>query len=542
MASPTRFGILGRNLAVAASLFAVILWSQWRLNAYAAEFLVDEPYHLVSGMVVHDYLVQAFGKNPLAYLRDYHGHYPLVGIGHWGPAFYGIEALWMLAMPATKGSVLLFSALIAAGLAFTIFLFSLPRLGLFAALFAAFGYVLCAITQEAESELLLDVPVAASCFAAMIVYERYIATEQARWNIAFALIAAFAVLIKGNGFALCFLPPLRLLLGWRFAIMRRLSFWLPVPIVLVLAGPWYAMTHGMVSAGFRFETGVSYAWTSLTANGTTLVRDFGWPALAIALASLSIWRRADLRGPLALLLAVILFQLLAPAAIQPRYLSPMLPPLLILIAAGGSALCDAAGRILPDGVARTLPPVLFAGLLATITLRGEAVVVKPLLHLDAAAEQIRAALPAGNPVVLVATDLSVENGVIAELAIRDPRRPSMFAVRASKLLGGGGFNTDDYTPRWQTPEQVMRALDDYAIPLVLFRRHIKDQRRGLAQRDLQHLEQIEAAQRMFPDRWELIYRDEDTEPEILLFRLRGNDSRTLDAGKLLAVTAPKGLE
>jgi hypothetical protein len=88
----------------------------------------------------------------------------------------------------------------------------------------------------------------------------------------------------------------------------------------------------------------------------------------------------------------------------------------------------------------------------------------------------------------------------------------------------------------------MRALDDYAIPLVLFRRHIKDQRRGLAQRDLQHLEQIEAAQRMFPDRWELIYRDEDTEPEILLFRLRGNDSRTLDAGKLLAVTAPKGLE
>ena len=53
--------------------------------------------------------------------------YPLVGIGHWGPAFYGIEALWMLPMPATKGSLLILSAVIAAGLALAIFRFAAPR-------------------------------------------------------------------------------------------------------------------------------------------------------------------------------------------------------------------------------------------------------------------------------------------------------------------------------------------------------------------------------------------------------------------------------
>ena len=530
-----------RDLSVAAVLLVTVIWTQWRLNAYAAEFLVDEPYHLVSGLFVHDYLVRALGQNPLAYLRNYHGHYPLVGIGHWGPVFYGVEAVWLLLMPAAKWSLLLLAACCAATLAWAIYRFAARRIGLSGALFAAFGFVLCAIVQTTNSELLLDMPVALVCFAAMLAYERYLVTLSAGWSVVFGLVAAFGMLIKGNAMALALMPPLRILLGGQYRVMLRWSFWLPVPIVLILAGPWYVMTIGLVTPGFRFEPGFDFVWTAMRANGGFLLVSLGSPVLLALMPGLTVLRRARLEGPLALSLAVAAFQLAVPAAIQERYLIVLLPSLLILAGAGGTVLCDGVARRLKGVPVWPLAPVLFAVLLAIVAVRGADALVKPVLHLGAAADQIRAALPPGNPVVLVATDISVENGMIAELALRDPRRPSVFAVRGSRLLGAGGFNTDEYEPRWRTPQEVMAALDDYAIPLVLFRRHIADHRRGLVQRDLGHIRQLAAAMTMFPERWELIYRDDGTDPEILVFRVRGNFGRPIDVAKLLAVTAPKGL-
>src|ERR1019366_1156413 len=67
---------------VAILLLALVIVLQIRSNAYVAEFGIDEAAHYVSGLMVHDYLRDGMGS-PVAFLRNFHSHYPLVGIGHW---------------------------------------------------------------------------------------------------------------------------------------------------------------------------------------------------------------------------------------------------------------------------------------------------------------------------------------------------------------------------------------------------------------------------------------------------------------------------
>lgn len=45
----------------------------------------------------------------------------------------------------------------------------------------------------------------------------------------------------------------------------------------------------------------------------------------------------------------------------------------------------------------------------------------------------------------------------------DRSGPSLFAVRGSRLLGGGGYNNRDYLPRFATPAEVALEIDRYAI-------------------------------------------------------------------------------
>jgi hypothetical protein len=117
----------------------------------------------------------------------------------------------------------------------------------------------------------------------------------------------------------------------------------------------------------------------------------------------------------------------------------------------------------------------------------------------------------------------------------DPNPPGLFAVRGSRLLGGGGYNNSEYEPLFQTPEQVMAQIDEFAIPLVLFRSTGKAG-------EWAHLQQIGEAQPLYPDRWQLVYRSLNPAGNIFLFRIRGNDAKTADLAKLAALSAPRSLQ
>jgi hypothetical protein len=153
--------------------------------------------------------------------------------------------------------------------------------------------------------------------------------------------------------------------------------------------------------------------------------------------------------------------------------------------------------------------------------------------LEAAAQAWANRLPA-NPSVLVVSDGAAEGAAVAALAEGDPARPSLFAVRGSRLLGGGGYNRADYLPRYATPQAVMAAIDAYAIPLVILRTQDSGD-------EWAHVGQVAEVARIFAEQWELIWHDAGPGYEVRLFRIKDNAARIAAFSKLRELSAPQHL-
>jgi hypothetical protein len=354
-------------------------------------------------------------------------------------------------------------------------------------------------------------------------------------------------LVKGNAGCLALLPPLAIALSRRWDLIRKPAFWLPIPIVLVLCGPWYAVTHGMVEAGFRWASGWEYFGLSLAMNTAFLLAAAGVPASVCAVHSLSttlLARRAQDVPPLqitcvALVLALVLFQALVPVAIEARYVIPALPPLLILAVFGFRRLREA---VVAHGRATRRPAlaaltVAAIGLIAVADLgvRTHFTSPRPDVGIRAAVPAIRGAMLPVNPVVLIVSDAVGEAAAVSELLMSEPGQPQMFALRGSRILAGGGYNNTDYVTRYTTTADVMAALDALNVPLVLLRDDPYPRVRW------GHVNQMEQAIRDYPARWKLIYEDTSVSPPVRLYALPEHSTIPADTARLRAVAGPRTL-
>jgi hypothetical protein len=516
-------------------LAGLILALQIASGAYHCEIGEDESSHYVSGLLLHDYVASGFAQSPLAYLRIFHAHYPLVGIGHWPPFYYLVEAAWMLLFSPSRASVLLLSAAVTLATALVLYAILARRHGPLVAFVAAAIFIAAPIVQAGSQTVMLDVPNALVCLGAMLAYVRYLASGRAWDSALFAALAFVAMMVKGNGACLALLPPCAILLGRRFDLLRRGSFWLPLPIVGVLAAPWYVLTYRKAAAGFRFTWGFDYVALATTNNFDFLRNTIGLPIVLLGAAGfVLVALRPRAGGPIAvgaasLFAAVWIFQTVVPAALQDRYLAPALPPLLILAAHALGTLLD---RLAPD---RLRAPLL-AGLLGLAFVPTTATLVrKEHSGIIEAVRQILAHPVPNNPAVLLAADSLEEAEAVVEIAMHDRNRPNLFAVRGSRLLGGGGYNNADYEPRYHSVAEVMAAIDAQTIPIVLVRA-------GGGPREWEHVRQVVAATAAYPDRFQPLGRvDLPDEAPVLLYRIAGNDTRPADVANLLALSAPHGL-
>jgi Dolichyl-phosphate-mannose-protein mannosyltransferase len=522
-------------LLAATLLAALILALQIASGAYHCETIVDESSHYVSGLMLHDYVLSGLAQSPLAYIRIWHAHYPLVAIGHWPPFYYLVEAAWMLAFSPTRTSMLLLSACVTLATALLLYASLARRAGPLVAAAAAGVFVAAPMVQAGTQMLMLDVPTALACLLAMLAYVRYLDRARARDAVLFAVLAVIAMMVKGNGACLALLPPCAMLIGRRFDLLRRVSFWLPLPIVGVLAGPWYFLTYDRAAAGFRFAWGLDFAALAATSNFGYLRDSLGLPIVLLAAAGLldvaARPRRAGTVavGAAALFAAVWMFQVAVPASLQDRYLAPALPPLLILAAHALATMLE------PLAPPRMRAPLAACILGLAFLLTSAALVRKQHSGVMEAVTQILAHPVPGNPAVLISADQLEETQAIMEIALRDTDRPHLFAVRGSRLLGGGGYNARDYQPRFHTVAEVMAAIDAQAIPIVLLRA-------GDGPCAWEHVCQMRAATAAYPDRWHLLGRvDVPDKPPVLLYRIVGNETRPADAASLLALSAPRGL-
>jgi hypothetical protein len=86
--------IKAESVAVFAALLGSVVILQVLAGAYASGFggYPDEPAHLVSSLMVRDFLAGLDFRHPWQFAQQYYFHYPKVAIGVWPPGFMPLSA------------------------------------------------------------------------------------------------------------------------------------------------------------------------------------------------------------------------------------------------------------------------------------------------------------------------------------------------------------------------------------------------------------------------------------------------------------------
>jgi hypothetical protein len=137
--------------AVTLVLAALAVGLQLKSLCYSVDLGNDDTSHYISSLAIHDYLLSGLGSSPVAFIKSYHSHYPLVGIGHWGPLYYFVVALWILVFSASLASVLALSVTVTTATALGIYAFARQAVGLSPALFAACAFVLAPLVDTVRA-------------------------------------------------------------------------------------------------------------------------------------------------------------------------------------------------------------------------------------------------------------------------------------------------------------------------------------------------------------------------------------------------------
>lgn len=451
------------DVAVLAGFVAMCLLAQSYQQPSQVRFgtHADEAAHVITSLMIRDYAVSGFHLSPRAFAEQYYLAYPKVAFGIWPPLYHVVAAGWMLVVPASYGGVSLLVATILGTVAFLVYRALRPAQPCWLAIAGGVWCLGMAPIRQWMSSVTLDALVALLCFFAMWVFARFLSTGRGRTAALFALISSAAILTKYNAAALVLLPPLAVIALRRWELIRNRHLWLSALIVLGLITPWFAWQWRLVGVAADPGSQPLRAWAASVINARQIWQ-MGTPILALcAIAALVRALRPGARHAevavcsASLLSATWMLHSLVYPITHSRYLM-VCAPCLAVLAVDGLSLLQARSR--PTAVA-----LITAALLFPSTSRGAA----EATQFQTVAEQLMARPSTAHSVTLVCADAAGEGAFIAEMALRDPARPSVFVLRASKLLADSTWMSVDYRLRFQTPEAVAQLLDRARVSAVV---------------------------------------------------------------------------
>jgi hypothetical protein len=430
----------------------------------------DEPSHFLNGYFVADYIAHHFGSNPMGAATDFYIHYPKISIGHWPPAYYGILGLVFLVLPPTLPVIfavnVLFAALPAIGVAAALSMLADRR----AALAGALVYAVTPLVFEGYVMFMADQPLTACLVAATAVWIAF--SVRPGWGSAlvFALLAATAVLIKGNGWLVVFIPVFHILLTANWKLLLSVRLYVAAALAAAIVVPWYVLTAKIAADGFNYQAGLPYATKALLYNLQALGRNVtpvgGLLALYAIVAEFRVRRADPLRwtivsAVISLVLATLLLQSLVPVDIVERYMAPALPAVVVLAVLGAVRLLS---RLRAGASAPTLAGVALAIVLA----------VPGIVHLaqrapkaDTGIAAVTDRLAAAKPVLTVIDgSASTEGWFIADMAVHDNALRG-YVVRASKLLADSNFMGTTYNLKYHDTADVLAELHRLGVQHVV---------------------------------------------------------------------------
>lgn len=483
LGNPSRFGMAGLfvALAVLGALFHFASGSVGsELGAHP-----DEAAHFVTGLMVRDYLVSGFHESPLHYADEYYRHYPKIGLGVWPPFFYVFQAIWTLGSPGDVEAVLRLIYLLGLGLALLTGWWLWKEYGWLEAVTGPVLLMALPLVQMYSNMVMAEMLSALLMFGAAGYFACYMEREKWTDAIGFGALAGMAIMTKGTGLALAFVPPLAMLFARRLDLLKQKPLWTAALIVLVIAAPWTWHFRNQGRGGWE-EPSPSVHFTKMAIGfyGTEIcVAVGGLLALLALLGAVSLFLPRTPKPPiaycsLALVLGVWIFQCLTPVGLEARHLMPAMPALIILAMTGLRLKTDRWPMGARLGIAGAVLVVFFLSPLAGSAgtppgygLIGNNVALSPFRipkkewhGFTAVAQQVLA-----NHLrhTLVASDARGEGMYIADMATLVPDRLSCTVDRASKTLASSTWSGGTYHAFYTDPAQVEAALVKSGVEAVI---------------------------------------------------------------------------
>jgi len=497
-------------ICVFATAFLVVLLLQSRWNAPRNEFGVhpDEAGHYVTGLMVRDYVTNGFPGSPVGFARTYYGHYPKVAIGQWPPMFYVCQAAWTLVFGVSRASILMFLAACTSLLAVAVYRGAEEALGWWGAATAVCFVLANHFVQRYSCMLMTEVLLSFVMLCAALAWGRFQDTRQSRYSILFGVLASCAILTKGSGYALAFVPPLSVAIGRRWDLPRQRAFWVPLAIVVLLCAPWTLFTIGQVRGTWLADAPtLSFTVRAIPFFLHWIWYPTRWGLLGLAIAGVAVtvgprkWRltEGDIGGRWAALAAlatgVYLLNILLPTGFAPRHLTPLYAPLGMFAAAA----CVGIARLLVQrGVRRR---VAIGGLVilaaAFLACRVILVPLRADYGFRPAVVDLLTDPALSGATFFISSDSSGEGQFISELAMREAR-PRSTVLRASKEVADATWLGGDYELRFESTDEFLAHLAQRDVTIV-----IVDQGTSGTER-FPHHDFVEDAVAMHPQHFERI--------------------------------------
>jgi hypothetical protein len=464
--------------AALVAFFAAAILLQFLSGAYESEFgaHADEPAHVVTSLLVRDYLASGFTQSPMRYAERYYAHYPKAALGHWPPVYYTLQAVWNLIFPATRASILMCHALITALLAALLFHWARERFPPLVALAAGFWLLSQPLIQWLNSTVMLDIAVALFALAAVLAFAEYLHAPgwcAAAW---FGWWSILAILTKGTGMALALLPLAGLLLARRAGLIARGSFWLPALLVLVVCGPWYWFAPQALQQGAGAFGAPGFDVAHYLILLPLWMDRLGAPLLLFAGIGIAANRRAirlqsrdDARwvAAVAFLSSALIFLLVMRSAFELRNLAMVMAPLVLFATAGIVRLVE--WLPIRHNASRWRAALVLAILAGLSGINAAHMPRKTPAGYAQAAADLTSAPQFRDSVFLVSGDPTEEGMFISEVALAE-QRPGHIVLRASKLLSRSTWSGSQYSSVYHSAEDIEARLKEIPVGVLVLQR------------------------------------------------------------------------
>jgi hypothetical protein len=462
--------------AGAALLVLCTAFFQWKSGAYSSDLAStpDEPAHVVSGLMIHDYVVRILRPgpaplplNPRAFAEAYYVHYPKVAIGHWPPLFYVVQAVWMLVFGRTKTALLLLMLAIVAITAILVWDHARRLAGdQWVALCAAAVFLLLAITQQSLSAVMPDAMLA--LLAAVAVRLAWGTPGKQMW---LWMVATAAILVHARGAPLLVLPLLAIARNGPSNTFRQRSLWIAIAALLLVL-PWLLFVRQTGDLSFASFVSAAAMFPMNMARALGVV-PFAMTVLGAFVVPYR--EQKDWLGMTSIVLGTWLFFSFAIVPWDNRYLMLILPACILLMTGAWRWL---ALRVAP---AVRLPSRVVVHILAIATafncLSRPPLWSKPNAGYEAAVRQVMNGPDAASTVYLIAGGPICEGAFVAGVDLAD--RPARhFVLRSSKVLSKSDWSGDGYQPLFQSPQEMAAFLAASPVSVVVIENSPAEQGRA----------------------------------------------------------------